>query len=372
MTTLRDIADAAGVSVATASRSLSGSDAVIDSTRDHVLRVAAELDYTPNRLGRNLATGSTGNVGVILPDVTNAFYTSFLAELEHRLGNNDIGILIGDSHESLDGERRLILRMLGQVDTLLLVSPRLPDDELVAAADRLPVVLANRLLDPATPRPPRLRQVALDVDQGFTDAIEHLHSLGHTRIAWVDGPLHSWSGQQKRSALQLASNRLGVTLTRTGTGSGTGTGTGRPDFTGGRDALSRIDLRECTAIIAFNDEIALGLLAALRERGIPVPEEVSVIGCDDSLADGMAWPALTTIDSSARALGRLAADAILTGTQPADATVVGRLVIRDSTGTARTSLQRELRESAQVTRPSPARQPTPNRQSRQPRHKEQP
>ena len=99
MTTIRQVAAAAGVSVATASRALSGSPSVIEPTRQRVLDVAAALDFTVSRLARSLVTGSTGNVGVILPDVTNPFYSSFLAELESVLGSHDIGILVGDSRE---------------------------------------------------------------------------------------------------------------------------------------------------------------------------------------------------------------------------------------------------------------------------------
>lgn len=327
--TMRQVASAAGVSLATASRALNGSDAVVPATREHVLRVAAELDYTPNRLGRSLATGSTGNVGVILPDVTNAFYTAFLAELENRLGAHDIGVLIGDSHENLDSERRLVRRMLGQVDTLLFVSPRLPDRELIAAARRRPVVLANRLLDATSVRPPQLRQVALDIDDGFTQAAEHLHALGHRRITYIDGPSHSWSGRQKRETLERACTLLGMTLTVTFTAD--------PNFTGGRNAASDIDPDRCSAIVAFNDEVALGVLSALRDRRIDVPGQVSVVGCDDSLPDGMPWPTLTTVDSSSRALGGLAATAILEPARQDDVTVPSRLVIRDSTATVRAS-----------------------------------
>ena len=136
-TTIRQVATAAGVSVATASRALSGSDAVVASTRERVLQVARDLDYTPSRLGRSLATGSTGNIGVILPDMTNPFYTSFLAELEASLGASDRGVLIGDSHESVELELTLIARMLGQVDALVLASSRLPDEVLIDTAKEL-------------------------------------------------------------------------------------------------------------------------------------------------------------------------------------------------------------------------------------------
>ncbi|MCU1425519.1 MAG: LacI family transcriptional regulator [Microbacteriaceae bacterium] len=322
-TTIRQVAAEAGVSIATASRALGGSSAVVEATRERVLGVAAALNYTPSRLGRSLATGSTGNVGVILPDVTNPFYTSFLAALESALGARDLGILVGDSHESLDGERALIRRMDTQVDALVLASSRLPDAEIVAASHRLPVVLANRRLDAAAIAPAGLSQIALDVGPGFAQAAEHLHSLGHTGIVYVDGPPQSWSGRQKRDTLTRACARLGMRLTIAPTV--------RPDFEGGRRALEAVDLDDTTAIVAFNDQVALGLLSALREAGVEVPTRVSIVGCDDSLPHGLAWPPLTTVDSSSRTLGELAAAATL-GEGALRNTVPTHLIVRDSTG----------------------------------------
>lgn len=155
-TTVRRLAAAGGVSVATASRALKGSDAVIASTKQRVLRAAAELDYTPSRLGRSLATGSTGNIGVILPDVTNPFYTTFLAELESALGERDIGILVADSHEN---PRARTQSHPANSDTGrcagLRLEPSAGEDIMVASA-RLPLVLANRMLAAATAIPQRL------------------------------------------------------------------------------------------------------------------------------------------------------------------------------------------------------------------------
>ncbi|TQL47244.1 LacI family transcriptional regulator [Homoserinimonas aerilata] len=329
-TTIRQIASAAGVSVATASRALNGAPSVVDRTRERVLAAAALLDYTPSRLGRSLATGSTGNVGVILPDVTNPFYTSFLAELESVLGAHDRGILVGDSHESSEQERALIRRMSGQVDALVLASSRLPDADIVAAAARLPVVLANRLLDgDAGDRlelPERLAQITLDIEPAFAEAVRHLHALGHRSVAYLDGPPQSWSGRQKMRSLERACRELRMPLAVAATAT--------PDFVGGRRALASIDLTHTTAIIAFNDEIALGLLSALRDAGVEVPARMSVIGCDDSLPEGLAWPSLTTVDSSARTLGALTAAAIVEPKPHHTATVPTRLVVRDSTAEA--------------------------------------
>jgi DNA-binding LacI/PurR family transcriptional regulator len=334
-TTIRQVAAAAGVSVATASRALSGSDAVVQATRERVLRVASDLDYTPSRLGRSLATGSTGNIGVILPDVTNPFYTSFLAELETAAGARDIGVLVGDSHETPDLERRLIQRMTSQVDALVLASSRLGDDEVAAASARLPVVLANRMLGAGTEIPERLSQITIDVRPGFRQVVEHLHALGHRAITYVDGPPQSWSGGRKRAVLRRECVLLGMRLTVVPAS--------RPDFDGGREAGGALAgvAPLPTAIVAFNDQMALGILSALRDAGHDVPGCVSVVGCDDSLPVGMAWPALTTVDSSSRTLGALTAAAILDPDATRSRAVSTQLIVRDSTGAVRAGGERD-------------------------------
>jgi DNA-binding LacI/PurR family transcriptional regulator len=327
MTTIRQVAAAAGVSVATASRALSGSPSVIEPTRQRVLDVAAALDYTVSRLARSLVTGSTGNIGVILPDVTNPFYSSFLAELESVLGSHDIGILVGDSREDPARELGIVRRMTSQVDAIVLASSRLADDDIVAASARRPVVLVNRALEAGTPLPQSLHEVVVDIDRGFSDAVRHLHSLGHTSLVYLDGPARSWSGQQKRAVLDRACRSFGMSLTVVRTD--------KPDFTAGWQAASDLDLTSATSVVAFNDEIALGVLCALRESGVDVPGQVSVIGCDDSLPDGLAWPSLTTVDSSPATLGALAAAAILGTAESRTAHVSTHLVVRHSTSVAR-------------------------------------
>ena len=108
----------------------------------------------------------------------------------------------------------------------------------------------------------------------------------------------------------------------------------RPDFPAGLAAGAGLDLESTTCVLAFNDQVALGVLAALRARGIEVPGRISVIGCDDSLPDGLAWPALTTVDSSSRALGALAAAAVLEPESQQVGSVPTRLIVRRSTAAA--------------------------------------
>ena len=324
-TTIRQVAALAGVSLATASRALSGSPAVVEATRRRVQQAAVDLDYNPSRLGRSLVTGSTGNIGLIFPDIANPFYTQFLAELESVVAARDIGILIGDAHEDSEREATLLRQMATQVDSLVLVSSRMTDAQIVAAAAQRPVVLANRMLEPDTAVPDLLSQIVIDVDPGFSAAVDHLHALGHRRLTYVDGPARSWSAREKRGALQRACARHDIALSIMQVD--------KPDFESGR-ILAREFAADTTAVVAFNDQVALGVLSTFRDRGIDVPRQVSVIGCDDSLPLGLAWPALTTVDSSSRALGALAAEAVLDPASHRTGSVPTRLIVRASTADA--------------------------------------
>lgn len=323
-TTIRHLAAAAGVSVATASRAMSGSPAVVEATRQRVLQAAAQLDYTPSRLARSLVTGLTGNVGVIVPDITNSFYPPFLAELESTLAARDLGLVIGNSHESRERELGLARRMSTQVDTVVLASSRLSDEQIVQAVASWPVVLVNRRLDPAFARPERLTEVVIDVEPGFAAAVGHLHALGHRQLTYVDGPPQSWSATQKRVVLNRVCADLGIALTIVGTA--------RPDFSTGRTVGTEIVATGATAVLTYNDQVALGVLAACHDAGAEVPEQISVVGCDDSLPDGLARPGLTTIDSSARSLGAMSAAAVVDPSAARHGTVPTRLVVRGSTG----------------------------------------
>ncbi|WP_346232945.1 LacI family DNA-binding transcriptional regulator [Parafrigoribacterium mesophilum] len=326
MTTIRHVAAIAGVSIATASRALSDSPLVTEPTKQRVIRAAAELDYTPSRVARSLVTGLTGNIGVIVPDLTNPFHSWFLAGLESKLGAHKIGILIGDSRESRESEYDLMRRMSTQVDGLVLASSRLTDEQIVSATARLPVVLANRMLHGAE-APPRLSQMVIDVDPGFSAAVHHLHTLGHSSLTYVDGPSQSWSGAQKRSVLSRTCREVGMALTIVQTGL-IGFEAGRE---AGRSIARGAATQGTTAVMTFNDQVALGVLSAFRDLDVAVPGRISIVGCDDSLPDGLAWPALTTVDGSAQKLGVLTAERILDPTAHQLGSVPTWLTVRQST-----------------------------------------
>jgi LacI family transcriptional regulator len=182
-------------------------------------------------------------------------------------------------------------------------------------------VLVNRLVDD-------LPAVVFDHEDGMRQPIAHLVALGHRRIAWVGGPATSWSSEQRAKGLATAAAGLGVELIEVGHFP--------PHYDGGMAAADQVVASGATAVIAYNDLVALGLLARLHARGISVPGQLSVVGIDDIAMSRMARPALTTVRLPKQQAGRLAVELLLSLLDGAETgarkTLTAELMVRDSTG----------------------------------------
>ena len=322
--TIRDVAAASGVSIATVSRCFNGGDRVLPQTLERVHAVARSLGYTPSRTARGLVTGRTANIGVILPDVTNPFFAPILAAVESAAESQDRGVFIGDSHEDPGAEQRIARRMASQADGILLVSSRLPDDAVRDLAARVPVVLTNRVVE-------GIDSAVIDVDPGLTAAVAHLAGLGHASVVYLGGPSGSWSDARKSAALAAAARATGTRLDVWGPH--------RPTFAAGRAVAERLVAESVGAVVCYDDLMAFGVLTRCAELGMDVPGDLSIVGCDDALDPGMARPALTTVAGPSAQMGRDAAELRLARmtTPPPDAArrvVRSRLVVRNSTGPA--------------------------------------
>src|SRR5699024_10956374 len=167
MATIHDVAREAGVSIATVSRSLNGQARVSEQTRRRVLDIAHDLDFLPNRAARGLVTGRLGNVGVLVPDLTNPFYAPLVAGIEQVAQTLDMGVFLADSRERQLAEQTLIRRLNQQVDGLILMASRLPDEAVVSLTTALPSVLVNRAV-------PGISSVGVDARRGMAQILEHL------------------------------------------------------------------------------------------------------------------------------------------------------------------------------------------------------
>ena len=321
--TIKDVARAAGVSPSTVCRALSTPELVRAETRERVQRSAAELDYSPNRAARGLITGRTGNLGLIVPDLGNPFFPGVVKGIQARAREADYAVFLADTDEDPAAEAQLVRTLAKQVDGIVLCSPRMSEQELRGVAALTPVVLLNR-------RVGRLPAITFDNVDGMRQAVTHLTALGHRRIAYVAGPRASWSNRERVRGLRLAIAGAGAELVEVGPV--------QPQFDGGVAAADQVLAAGVTAVIAYNDVIALGLLSRLNARGIAVPAAISVLGFDDIALSAMVHPSLTTVGLPMKSCGRAGVDLLLSLLRnPAGAGATRRelgthLMVRGSTG----------------------------------------
>ncbi|GAB7192685.1 LacI family DNA-binding transcriptional regulator [Kineococcus sp. NUM-3379] len=279
--TVRDVARAAGVSASTVSRSLSAPDVVSDETRTRVLAVARELGYRPNRAARGLITGRTGNLGLVVPDLENPFFASVTKGVQSRARATGHAVFVADSDEDAAQEVDLVHNLAKQVDGIVLCSPRASDAEIEDMAAECPLVLVNR-------RSGGIPSVTVDDSDGVRQTVDHLRALGHRRIAYVAGPRTSWSGRERLAALEVATAvHPDTEVVRLGHFA--------PNFSGGVAAADLAIASGVTAVLAYNDLVALGVCSRLAKRGVAVPERMSVVGFDDIPLAELAPPGLTTV-----------------------------------------------------------------------------
>jgi DNA-binding LacI/PurR family transcriptional regulator len=294
--TIRDVARQAQVSVATVSRALTSPDLVRATTRERVLAVAADLGYQPNLAARGLITGKTGNIGIVVPDLNNPFFTGVLKGVQNQARLASHAVFVADSDEDPAAEEQLVRAMAKQVDGVILCSPGIDEQQVRELAESTTLVLLNR----------RMRGVPaalMNSGSGLRQVIDHLVALGHHRIAYLNGPRTSWSNKERRRGLRIAVQKHDVDLVDMGPFP--------PRYEGGLQAADLAMAENVTAIVAYNDIMALGVLARLRDRGVRVPDDVSLTGFDDLMFGALCQPPLTTVAMPVVPAGRLAVDLLL-------------------------------------------------------------
>ncbi|MFS0698824.1 LacI family DNA-binding transcriptional regulator [Cellulomonas sp. 179-A 4D5 NHS] len=295
--TLRDVARAAGVSPATASRALAASGSTSTDRRAQVHRAARELGYRPNRAARELITGRTGNLCLVVPDLENPFFAAVAKAVQSRARAAGYAVFVADSEEDPHLETELVTQLGAQADGVILCAPRMSETALTRLSAGRSVVLVNR-------EAPGVASVVVDNVDGVRQAAAHVHALGHRRVAWAGGPADSWSDRERHAGLLRAAERLpGLEVVDLGHFA--------PVFAGGVAAADLVAASRATAVLAHNDLMALGILDRLRSRGTAVPGGVSVVGYDDVPAATLVSPALTTVAVPFGRLGRAAVDTLL-------------------------------------------------------------
>jgi DNA-binding LacI/PurR family transcriptional regulator len=321
-TTIVDVAAEAGVAASTVSRAFSNPGRVNVATREHVLQVAERLGYTPNPAARALESGRTNTVALVLPDITNPYFFGLIKGAERAAAAAGQTLVIGDTEENPAAEARVVRTLGPAVDGFVICSSRLPDADLVAAAQHDPLTLVNRQVT-------GLDSVVSDYQAGTRQIVDHLASLGHRGFVFLGGPPESWSGARRWRGLQTAARARGMTAVRHGPY--------QPTLGGGVAAADSVLASGATALVAHNDLLAIGVLGRLRERGVGVPDRVSVVGFDDIFGSEFCAPPLTTLAERVREAGGRAVESLLMqmqrrDSQPARLVLPTQLLVRGSTG----------------------------------------
>jgi len=313
------------VSIATVSRVMRGSRTVRADLAERVRAAAGDLGYRPNPAAQGLATGVTRMIGVVVPTLANPYFDDVVKSLNAEASAAGYRMLVADADEDAGEELELSHSLQRQVDALILVSPRMPVDALRALeAEARPVVIVNRAADGVG-----LPFVTVDTFAAMLAICGHLASLGHTEVAYLAGPSGSWLQQERRRAIDAAA-ASGLRVTSVPAGS---------SIEAGYAALETALDGGPTAVMCFNDLVAIGALSRLAELGIDAPREMSVTGFDDIAFARFVRPSLTTAASPQSELGRRAwglVVQVLAGDRPTTpAPLPAPLVVRESTAPPR-------------------------------------
>lgn len=325
--TIYDVARAAGVATSTVSRALSKPGRVSFKTAEHVRRVAEDLGYRSGHLQRDVAsTRGTGMLALIVADIANPVYFGMIRGAERAALDYGFTLLVVETQESVPAEEAAANRLIRVTDGLILSSSRMTDSAIRGLAKQRPVVLLNRSVSEVT-------SVLSDNVHATKKATEHLAELGHTSICYLAGPEASradatrWRGLREAAVeLDLHARRLGPFL---------------PTMRGGAAAFDAWSLRPSTAVIAYNDLMAIGFVRAAQAAGRTVPGDVSVVGFDNIVDASLVQPRLTTVAAPLVSIGSTAVAHLLRGPGERDrqfsepVVLPSKLLIRGSTGRRR-------------------------------------
>lgn len=296
MVTLADVARAAGVSLATASRVFSKPEKVASSTRERVQTAATHLGYVGNSTARALATGTSGLVGLIVPDLGSPYFTPLIAAIQTEIARSGYELIIADSTGAPETELTIARRLRGRADGLILASPRASDSDLLEVGSELPLITVNHVA-------PGISSVGVDVTIGLTKLCELLVARGHRRITYVGGPPGSRTDDGRFAVISSAMASQSGTVTRLGPVT--------PRAGSGADCYPAIRQSHATAVIAYNALVAHGLILAATADDVAIPDQLAVAAADDLIDVGLGLPTITAITQPLTHVGEKAGELVI-------------------------------------------------------------
>lgn len=329
---MREIAKIAGVSSATVSRVINGSNLVTEETSERIRKIIQDTNFVPNKSAIQLKNGKSQIYGIIIPDLTNPFFTETVKIFEELLVENEKELLVTNTDFHPTRTQRSVRRMLlRRVDGVALLTSELeaaPLESLVQ--NRIPVVTTDHY---RTAR--GMSDIVVDFRDGMAKIVAHLKSLGHRDLGFVGGTEGLVTSRVRRESFMDAVVKQGLS-SREGW-----IVEGNFKIDGGSAAMGRILSQPLTptAVVTANDLTAIGALRTVHEKGLRIPDDISITGCDDIAMSDIVYPPLTTLAISRKEYAHLLYEALSTGAE--DLAGPGRqyklqtkLVVRQSTGPA--------------------------------------
>ncbi len=324
-TTIREVAAAAGVSLGTASRALSGSGAVAPETRERVLAAAAELDFRPNGHARSLRSSHSKSVGLLIPDVRNPYFAQLAHEVELDARSRGVSTLLCNADEDPDQLRHYVEVLRERRVDGVIVAPFLDAEKSLTRlrADGIPTVYVDRFIPGSD-----TASVTGDTAEAIGQAVGLLASLGHTVIGCISGPEQTSTGRERRQQIEDAAQAQGLDLV-----------TVQGDFQeeSGRRGADELLRRGVAAIIAADSLMTLGALRACRAHGVTLGSDIDLIGFDDIPVFTLTTPTMTVIDQDIERMAHEATAmlaALQAGEDVTSVRLPATLVVRGSTRAA--------------------------------------
>lgn len=321
--TISDVAKAAGVSIATVSRTFRRPDRVNVNTLNHVRAVAERLGYHTQIIRPRSESHLVGMISLTVNDLNNPMYSQIAHGVQRECARRNFGLMISETEGSIATERAIIKRSIPHADGMILCSPRLSDWEVRKVAQSRPLAVMIRMIG-------GVQSLYADDGPAITQTVNELTRLGHREITYLPGPKHSWGNSLRINALQAACRNAGVRLRHTQCAYPVGPHAQR--------AFEEFLRNPTSAVIVYNDEVACAFMQFARRHGIDVPGQVSVVGIDDIPMCEICSPTLSSIAVPRQELARIAAkrviDQVLHITDGTMAPVVleSRFVPRESIG----------------------------------------
>jgi LacI family transcriptional regulator len=304
MATIYEVSELAGVSLATVSRVVNNSDKVAARTREKVEAAMRELGYRPNSIAQSLASNRSNSVGILVPELHGPFFGAMLSNIEDELRAAGKHVIITAGHSDEETEKESIEFLTSRrCDALILHVYAISNEYIESLRDRsVTIVIIGRDI-------PGMEKdcISLDDEYGSYLATRHLIEMGHRDLACIAGPLWKSDGQQRLAGYKRALQEYGINYDERLMAEG--------DYeeSSGRQAMKRLLQQDVSfsGLVCANDEMAAGAIVIARERGMTIPDDLSVIGFDNVFFTTYMHPQLSSVDYPIDIMGRMAARCVL-------------------------------------------------------------